>query len=80
LTALRCNSRFHTNDADIRRIDELAAALERYGYRVLVAEDGVPGIDMFRELADPVRVVLLDMTMPGIDGAEVLRRLCCKPV
>ena len=50
-------------------------ALERYGYRVLVADDGLSGIDMFRELSDRIRVVILDMTMPSIDGAEALRQL-----
>jgi PAS domain S-box-containing protein len=51
------------------------AALERYGYRVLVAEDGATGLDMFRELTGRIRLVILDMTMPGIDGADVLRQL-----
>ncbi len=51
------------------------AALERFGYSVLTAEDGLSGADLFREMANRVAVVLLDMTMPGISGEETLRRL-----
>ena len=62
------------DDEDIVR-RTAKGALERYGYRVLVAEDGISGVDMFRELSDRIRLVVLDMTMPGMDGAEVLRQL-----
>ena len=51
------------------------AALSRYGYSVLLAEDGQSAVDIFREVAEQVSVVLLDMTMPGLSGEETLRRL-----
>jgi CheY-like chemotaxis protein len=51
------------------------SALQRYGYTVLLAEDGQSGLDLFREMSGRVGVVLLDMTMPGISGEETLRQL-----
>ncbi len=51
------------------------SALQRYGYTVLLAEDGQSAIDLFREMSGRVNLVLLDMTMPGITGEETLRQL-----
>ena len=52
-----------------------AATLNRFGYRVLVAEDGMQGVERFRELAAEIDVVLLDMTMPVMSGEETFRQL-----
>jgi CheY-like chemotaxis protein len=51
------------------------ATLERFGYDVVVAEDGRQGLDTFRRLADRVDLVLLDMTMPVMSGEETFREL-----
>lgn len=52
----------------------LRRALERQGASVLCAESGARGLDLLRTDAD-VSLVLLDLAMPEIGGAEVLRRL-----
>jgi two-component system, cell cycle sensor histidine kinase and response regulator CckA len=49
------------------------AILERAGLTVLTAPDGTTGLALFREHASEIRVVLLDLTMPGMDGIEVLQ-------
>ncbi len=49
--------------------------LERYGYRVLVAADGREGLNVFRQEKGGVDLVLLDLSMPGIPGSEVLATL-----
>lgn len=49
--------------------------LERYGYTVLVAENGKEGVDLFRIVADKVALVILDMSMPVMSGEETLRNL-----
>jgi two-component system cell cycle sensor histidine kinase/response regulator CckA len=49
--------------------------LERYGYSVIVAENGQEGLDLFRVLAEKVSVVLLDMTMPVMSGEEAFRQM-----
>jgi PAS domain S-box-containing protein len=55
---------------------QLRRSLELRGYAVSEAADGRRALAM---LADPARprpdVIVLDMTMPEIDGAQVLRRL-----
>lgn len=47
--------------------------LERSGYKVITASDGVAGLDLFRE--EPVEVVVLDYAMPGMHGGEVAARM-----
>lgn len=44
--------------------------LERAGYSVLTASDGRQAVRVFRERADEIAAVLLDLTMPGLDGQE----------
>jgi two-component system, cell cycle sensor histidine kinase and response regulator CckA len=50
-------------------------ALEHYGYSVLLAEDGERGLELFRQAADHIQCVVLDMTMPVMSGEETLSRL-----
>jgi two-component system, cell cycle sensor histidine kinase and response regulator CckA len=52
--------------------------LHEAGYTVELAEDGVQAIERLRELGDRVNLILLDLTMPQLGGAEAaveLRRL-----
>jgi two-component system cell cycle sensor histidine kinase/response regulator CckA len=46
--------------------------LERQGFTVLTAEDGREAVRIFRETSQEIDVVLLDLTMPHMDGAEAL--------
>jgi DNA-binding NtrC family response regulator len=49
--------------------------LERMSFEVLEAPDGRAGVDLFRANADQICLVLLDMTMPHMDGAATFREL-----
>lgn len=51
------------------------SALERYGYEVLMAEDGQEGVKMFRKHKRRIKAVLLDMMMPVMGGEEALKEL-----
>ncbi|MEM8960774.1 MAG: PAS domain S-box protein [Acidobacteriota bacterium] len=51
------------------------AALASAGYNVLVSGDGHTAIELFERYRDDVRVVVLDMTMPGMTGPETLTAL-----
>jgi CheY-like chemotaxis protein len=47
--------------------------LERAGYRVLTAPDGLAGLEIFS--AEPIEAVVLDYSMPGMHGGEVAARM-----
>ena len=48
--------------------------LTKAGHRVELAKDGVEGVDVFRENHDDVNLLLIDLTMEGVTGGEVLRQ------
>jgi CheY-like chemotaxis protein len=49
--------------------------LVRNGYRVLTANDGVEAIDQFEKHRHEIALVLSDMGLPKLDGAEVFSML-----
>jgi PAS domain S-box-containing protein len=49
--------------------------LEHAGYSVLAAESGSNGLELYRRHRDAIAAVVLDMTMPGMGGLEVLKEL-----
>lgn len=59
------------DDPDIQRIVRLE--LEEAGFKVLVASDGVSGLTTARESSPDL--VILDLGLPDLDGAEIARRL-----
>ena len=59
------------DDVSLRRVTEYN--LLEAGYKVLIAEDGEDGLDLFRKHRP--EMVITDVQMPGIDGYEVLARV-----
>jgi two-component system cell cycle response regulator DivK len=55
----------------------LAKRLRRRGFQVLVAADGVQGVAMAR--AEEPDLVLMDMSLPVLDGWEATRQLKATP-
>ncbi|GGL13959.1 hypothetical protein Sme01_70830 [Sphaerisporangium melleum] len=51
----------------------VAMALERYGYRVIAAGDGLSGLELFRERRHDL--LLLDVMLPGLDGIGLCRKV-----
>ncbi len=49
--------------------------LERLGFKVLVAADGRQAVEIFRANMNIIDCVLLDLTMPHLDGEEAFREL-----
>jgi len=49
--------------------------LRRQGFEVLVAADGQEGLETFQEFADKIDLVIFDMHMPKLAGAEFYYRL-----
>jgi signal transduction histidine kinase/CheY-like chemotaxis protein len=52
-----------------------ARTLASAGMQVLVASDGAEALSFYRERAGKIDLVLLDLNMPGLPGAEVYRAL-----
>ena len=50
-------------------------ALERRGFQVLEAGDGVEGVAQVRQHGSALSLVLLDMTMPRMDGETAFREM-----
>jgi two-component system, cell cycle response regulator DivK len=53
--------------------DMLSRRLERKGYTVAIAVDGQQGVDMTH--SETPDLILMDMSLPVIDGWEATRRL-----
>jgi CheY-like chemotaxis protein len=49
--------------------------LERNGYRVLTARDGMQAVACFAQHSDEVKLVLTDVMMPFMDGVSLTRSL-----
>ncbi len=49
--------------------------LEKMGFAVLTAKDGIAGMDVFGKYRNDIAVVLLDLTMPRMSGQETYREL-----
>jgi CheY-like chemotaxis protein len=45
------------------------------GYRVVTARNGFQALDIYRRLRDEIALVILDFTMPVMDGADVFAEL-----
>ena len=58
--------------------DMLTRRLQRRGYEIVIAEDGLAGVTLASE-AEP-ELILLDMSLPELDGWEVARRLKADPM
>jgi DNA-binding response OmpR family regulator len=60
-------------DDDVKTVELVKLYLNRDGYRVLTAYDGVEALRLARE--SRLNLIVLDLMLPGIDGLEVCRIL-----
>ena len=66
----------YVEDNEMNR-DMLSRRLQRRGYEVLIAVDGEQGIAM--ATIEKPDLILMDMSLPIIDGWEAVRRLKAAP-
>lgn len=53
--------------------DMLSRRLARKGYEIVIAVDGQQGVEM--AAADPPALILMDMSLPVLDGWQATRRI-----
>ncbi len=61
------------DEASIREITR--STLETYGYKALTASDGAEAVSIYSVHRDEIRVIIMDMTMPIMDGQMSIRAL-----
>jgi len=61
------------DEPEVRAVGE--RMLELLGFTPLVASNGKTALELYRKHGDRIVCVLLDLTMPHMDGEETLRRL-----
>ncbi|MBZ6476159.1 response regulator transcription factor [Streptomyces griseocarneus] len=59
-------------DDDLMR-RSFTVALERYGYEMKAAADGLTGLELFRD--ESFDLLILDVMLPGLDGIGLCRRV-----
>ncbi len=57
----------------VRRTSQIM--LQKSGFRVLLAENGLAAVELFRTRSHEIDLVLLDMSMPIMSGEETMRHL-----
>lgn len=61
------------DDAGVREL--MSSLLQRCGFTVLTASDGQAALETFRQLADQIRMVILDFGLPDTDGEALLHSM-----
>ena len=75
---VRCSGTVLVADDEPKLLELLKHLLSDQGFTVVTAADGREAVDIFRERAGEIACVVLDLTMPRMDGEETyleLRRL-----
>ena len=54
-------------------LDVISAYLEREGYKVLKATDGINGLEIFKKYSP--HLVILDLMLPGLSGEEICKAM-----
>ncbi|MDL5503091.1 MAG: response regulator, partial [Candidatus Methanoperedens sp.] len=49
--------------------------LKEYGYNVLAASDGADAVALYAQNKDKIKVVLMDLMMPVMDGEASIRAI-----
>ncbi len=61
------------DDSSVREV--LAEVLHGFGYSILTASDGKEGVKVFDEQQHKIELVICDVSMPKLDGQEVMARI-----
>ena len=56
-------------------MESVKLGLEKHGYKVLMANDGIEAIALFFQHKEEIKLVLIDMMMPIMDGPASIKEL-----
>ena len=54
----------------------ICRVLERVGYQVMAAVNGIEALQLFRAFSEQIDLIVLDMVMPGLSGRQVFEEMC----
>jgi CheY-like chemotaxis protein len=60
---------------EVRQLELMQRFLERNGYRVLTAINGLEAVEIHLRYKDEISVVVLDLGLPGLTGWEAFQRM-----
>jgi CheY-like chemotaxis protein len=61
------------DESAIREVTKIL--LERFGFRVITAVDGLEAVDLYTEHAGDITLILIDVNMPKLSGIEAVSRI-----
>lgn len=61
------------DETALRRL--IAASLEKRHHKILAAKDGSEALELFRQHADEIQLVITDLMMPRMDGLALKRQI-----
>jgi DNA-binding response OmpR family regulator len=61
------------DEDEIRSV--VVMALRRAGFQTVQARDGMEALNLFQRYQERIRLILMDLTMPTMDGEEACREL-----
>jgi two-component system cell cycle sensor histidine kinase/response regulator CckA len=61
------------DDDEFRKVE--SAILEKLGYKVYMASNGIEGIEVFKAKNGEISLVILDLVMPKMNGWEILSEM-----
>jgi len=67
-------------DDDVGALDSMSECLNIYGYATLQAQNGQIALDLLKKMTVVPLLILLDMSMPVLDGSGFLERRIKDPV
>jgi DNA-binding response OmpR family regulator len=62
-------------DDEVRLLEFLGRLVASWNFRVLKASDGPKAVELYRRDQERIGLVLLDLIMPEMDGADVFRQI-----
>jgi len=66
-------------DDDSRFLDKMKRMLDAAGYQVLVATDGLAGVNLLEKQHSEIDLAIVDLSLPGINGFEIIGAISRRP-